>query len=31
VHGREMQLSEASAAHFAVLKHGVDGKIVLLP
>ena len=29
--GREMQLSEAPAAHVAVLKHGVDGKIVLLP
>jgi NADPH:quinone reductase len=29
--GREMQLSEAPAAHLAVLKHGVDGKIVLLP
>jgi NADPH:quinone reductase len=29
--GREMRLSEAPAAHVAVLKHGVDGKIVLLP
>ncbi len=29
--GREMQLSEAAAAHRAVLEHGVDGKLVLIP
>ena len=29
--GREMRLSEAAAAHVAVLGHGVGGKIVLLP
>src|SRR5262245_31641584 len=29
--GREMPLSEAAAAHVAVLEHGVGGKIVLLP
>jgi NADPH2:quinone reductase len=29
--GREMRLSEAPAAHLAVLNHGVDGKIVLIP
>jgi NADPH2:quinone reductase len=29
--GREMPLSEAAAAHRAVLEHGVDGKIVLIP
>jgi NADPH2:quinone reductase len=29
--GREMQLSEAAAAHIAVLEHGVGGKIVLIP
>jgi NADPH2:quinone reductase len=29
--GREMRLSEAAAAHVAVLEHGVGGKIVLIP
>ena len=29
--GREMPLSEAAAAHVAVLEHGVGGKIVLIP
>jgi len=29
--GREMRLSEAAEAHRAVLEHGVDGKIVLIP
>ena len=29
--GREMGLSEAAAAHVAVLEHGVGGKIVLIP
>ena len=29
--GREMPLSEAAAAHLAVLEHGVGGKIVLIP
>ena len=29
--GREMPLSEAAAAHVAVLEHGVDGKLVLIP
>jgi len=29
--GREMRLSEAAAAHIAVLEHGVGGKIVLIP
>ena len=29
--GREMRLSEAAAAHIAVLEHGVDGKLVLIP
>jgi NADPH:quinone reductase len=29
--GREMRLSEAAAAHVAVLEHGVNGKIVLIP
>lgn len=29
--GREMRLSEAAAAHIAVLEHGVSGKLVLTP
>lgn len=29
--GREMRLSEAAAAHIAVLEHGVSGKLVLIP
>jgi NADPH:quinone reductase len=29
--GREMRLSEAAAAHIAVLEHGVGGKLVLIP
>ena len=29
--GREMPLSEAAAAHIAVLEHGVSGKLVLIP
>ena len=29
--GREMRLSEAAAAHLAVLEHGVGGKLVLIP
>jgi NADPH:quinone reductase len=29
--GREMRLSEAAAAHLAVLEHGIGGKIVLIP
>ncbi len=29
--GREMRLSEAAAAHVAVLEHGIGGKIVLIP
>jgi NADPH:quinone reductase len=29
--GREMRLSEAAAAHIAVLEHGVGGKLVLMP
>jgi NADPH:quinone reductase len=29
--GREMPLSEAAAAHLAVLEHGVGGKLVLIP
>jgi len=29
--GREMRLSEAAAAHVAVLERGVGGKIVLIP
>jgi NADPH2:quinone reductase len=29
--GREMRLSEAAAAHVAVLEHGLGGKIVLIP
>ena len=29
--GREMRLSEAAAAHRAVLEHGIGGKIVLIP
>jgi len=29
--GREMRLSEAAAAHIAVLEHGIGGKIVLIP
>ncbi len=29
--GREMRLSEAAAAHLAVLEHGVRGKLVLIP
>ena len=29
--GREMRLSEAAAAHIAVLEQGVGGKIVLIP
>ena len=28
---REMRLSEAAAAHLAVLEHGIGGKIVLIP
>jgi NADPH2:quinone reductase len=29
--GREMRLSEAAAAHLAVMEHGVGGKLVLIP
>jgi NADPH:quinone reductase len=29
--GRELWLSEASAAHVAVLEQGIGGKIVLIP
>jgi NADPH2:quinone reductase len=29
--GREMRLSEAAAAHIAVLERGIGGKIVLIP
>ena len=29
--GREMRLSEAAAAHIAVLEQGIGGKIVLIP